>query len=310
MITPSKETPMRNCRQLSNSPTWTNVEAPCNASIQAIHLKPHGLESWHQDCQNSASSTKVHRLGADAGVQATDALGGVELGSLPEERSWVVWGQGRGARDRSIKGVGERLLLNDRTANVRPAIEGDARGACKEARDDVTSESFSDNGRDHSLVHVKRHEEASRPQALPDLHASIARHEAAEASGFHDVTHDISGSLKLAIFVELCSELDVLKRRNGEDLRDRGHGTCDTLGHWVALGIWHAEHPVVHNWEHEELHTTRNGGPRHFCNQALPDKAHHAVRLKETFQSCTSTCSGVRHANRTDDVNWIHRYAG
>merc|ERR1712127_447004 len=62
-----------------------------SGSVQVVHLKPHGLESWHQDCQNGTSSTKVHHLGADARVHAADALGCVELGGLPEERSWIVW---------------------------------------------------------------------------------------------------------------------------------------------------------------------------------------------------------------------------
>mmetsp|Transcript_51783 Transcript_51783/g.112820 ORF Transcript_51783/g.112820 Transcript_51783/m.112820 type:complete len:323 (-) Transcript_51783:7-975(-) len=279
-------------------------------SLQVHHVEPHPLEARHQHGQNRAAAAQVDHLGPHARVEATNALGGRQVSRLGEEGRRVVGLKGTGPWNAWVEGVGQGLLLDDRSAHVSPAVHGSPRGAGGEAGEHVLSQLVGHDIGHPSLVEVQGQEKAAGPETLPHLHSSVADHQTSEASSLHDVLGNVSRSIEPSFLVQLCCQLDVLQRRNGQHLWHSANRTCQSLAHRGALCFWLAIEALVHNWLHKELDCSGDGCPGHFRHQALLHEAHDAMRLQKSLQRLSCASSRVGHTNSAHDVNRIHRNGG
>mmetsp|Transcript_57395 Transcript_57395/g.115000 ORF Transcript_57395/g.115000 Transcript_57395/m.115000 type:complete len:362 (+) Transcript_57395:51-1136(+) len=275
-------------------------------SVEAHGVEPHGLEAGHEHGEDGAAAAEVHHLGPHAGVEAGEAPGLGEVRGLGEEGRGVVGLQGPGPGDAGVEGLGQRLLLHDGAADIGPAVQRGARGAGGEAREHVLRELVGDHGGRGALVDVQGEEEAAGPEELAHLHARVADHEAAEAPGLHDVLGDVRGAAELALLVQLRRELDVLQRRDGEDLGHRAQRARQALAHRRALGLRLAVELPVHDGLHEELDGARDRGARDLRHKALLHEAHDAVRLQEALERRARARPGVGHADGAHHVHGVH----
>mmetsp|Transcript_77618 Transcript_77618/g.215661 ORF Transcript_77618/g.215661 Transcript_77618/m.215661 type:complete len:301 (+) Transcript_77618:139-1041(+) len=248
----------------------------------------------------------MDHLRPHARIEAPHPTLTVDIRNFREEGPGAVHRDDRGPRDGGVEGVCQRLLLNHRAADVGPAVQGRARGACGKAREDIAGQVVGDKPLDARLVEVERQEKAPRPQALPHLHPGVTGHETVETTGLNDVLGDIRGALELALLVQLRGKLNVLEGRDREHLRKGADGSREALAHRRALGLWDAIQGLVNDGLHEELDCTRDRRARDFRHKALLHEAHHAVRVEETPERCARRRAGIRHANRPDDVHGVH----
>mmetsp|Transcript_65263 Transcript_65263/g.126005 ORF Transcript_65263/g.126005 Transcript_65263/m.126005 type:complete len:260 (-) Transcript_65263:79-858(-) len=222
----------------------------------------------------------------------------------------VIGRQSRGPWNLWVECVCKSLLLHNRPAYISPAIQCSSCCSSCKSRNHVLRQLVRDHGCKIRLVKVKSQEEATCPQELPDLHASIANHEAIEATGFQDVLCNVSGTLELSFLVQLRSKLDVFQRRNSNHLWHCTKSSSKAFADRRTLRLRFAIQCFVDNRLHEELYRSRNRCPRHLSNKTLLHETHHAMCLEEARERLASSSAWVRHTDGADDIDRVHDNAG